>query len=69
MDPNAFCPGFKERMQDLMDIQRNLAPVDPDKPVLVAGDPEREQMRKCDEMGGIPYPRNVVNYMVRLLLN
>ena len=52
-------------MQDLMDIQRNLNPVDPDKPVLVAGDPERERIKECGDLGGIPYPRNVVDYMVR----
>lgn len=38
---------------------------DPDAPVLAAGDPERTNMKKCDEMGGIPYHINVVNYMVR----
>ena len=38
---------------------------DPDTPVLTAGDPERTNMKKCDEMGGIPYHINVVNYMVR----
>lgn len=38
---------------------------DPNAPVLAAGDPERSNMKKCDEMGGIPYHINVVNYMVR----
>lgn len=38
---------------------------DPDRPVLAAGDPERTNMKKCDEMGGIPYHINVVKYMVR----
>lgn len=37
---------------------------DPDHPVLAAGDPERSNMEKCDELGGIPYHINVVNYMV-----
>nr|CAB3262821.1 uncharacterized protein LOC100183774 [Phallusia mammillata] len=63
VDPNAFCPGFENRMQDLMDLQRDLNPSDPKKPVLVAGDPERSHMTKCDSLGGIPYPQNIVKHM------
>nr|XP_002127983.2 uncharacterized protein LOC100183774 isoform X2 [Ciona intestinalis] len=63
VDPKAFFPGFEERLQDFIDSQRNLEPSDPNHPVLVAGDPERIHMKKCDDMGGIPYPKNVVEYM------
>ena len=62
-----FVLGFEGRLQDLMDTQRNMDPVDPDKPVLVAGDPEREHIKKCEKLGGIPYPRNVVDYMVKAI--
>uniref|UniRef100_H3CSR4 Malate dehydrogenase n=2 Tax=Tetraodon nigroviridis TaxID=99883 RepID=H3CSR4_TETNG len=63
INPENFAPGFTERMSDLMSIQRGLEPADPDAPVLAAGDPERTNMKKCDELGGIPYHINVVNYM------
>lgn len=44
---------------------RIVAPqADPDRPVLAAGDPERSNIKKCEELGGIPYHINVVNYMV-----
>ncbi|XP_039253952.2 putative oxidoreductase YjmC isoform X2 [Styela clava] len=63
LNPDMFCDGFGERMQDLMDSQRNLTPSEKDKPVLVAGDPERMHIKKCEELGGIPYPTNVVDHM------
>ncbi|TWW75794.1 hypothetical protein D4764_13G0004560 [Takifugu flavidus] len=63
INPDNFAHGFNERMSDLMSIQRGMEPADPDFPVLAAGDPERTNMKKCDEMGGIPYHINVVNYM------
>ncbi|XP_070827848.1 uncharacterized oxidoreductase YjmC-like [Chaetodon trifascialis] len=63
INPENFAPGFCERMSDLLSIQRGLDPADPNSPVLTAGDPERMNMKKCDEMGGIPYHINVVNYM------
>ena len=34
--------------------------------VLVAGDPEREHMRKVDQDGGIHYHINLLSAMVRL---
>jgi hypothetical protein len=32
------------------------------KPVLVAGDPERQHVAKCELLGGIPYHVNNLNY-------
>ncbi|XP_059477786.1 uncharacterized oxidoreductase YjmC [Neocloeon triangulifer] len=55
VNPDAFAPGFTERLQDLMDYMRNLEPSDPSLPVLVAGDPERKCMAMNDKQGGIKY--------------
>ena len=43
-----------------MNTLRNAEPVDPNKPVLVAGDPEKAHMKKVDSLGGIPYHVNQV---------
>nr|XP_004563910.1 uncharacterized protein LOC101476659 [Maylandia zebra] len=63
INPENFAPGFSDRMSDLLSIHRNLNPADLDTPVLAAGDPERMNMKKCEDMGGIPYHINVVKYM------
>lgn len=41
-----------------------LLQADPDTPVMAAGDPERMNMKRCEDMGGIPYHISVVKYMV-----
>lgn len=43
--------------------------IEEDKPVLVAGDPERLNMKKCDENHGISYHGNQVKYAVSIELN
>nr|XP_020476896.1 uncharacterized protein LOC109972411 [Monopterus albus] len=63
VNPENFAPGFSERMSDLLSIQRGLDPADPDAPVMAAGDPESMNIKKCEELGGIPYHISVVNYM------
>lgn len=60
IDPNCFAPGFKDRQSEMNEILRNLTPVDPNKPVLVAGDPERNHMRMVDEQGGVQYTPNQI---------
>jgi len=41
IDPAAFGTGFNDRMSGLVDMMRNLTPIDPSRPVLVAGEPEK----------------------------
>jgi len=60
IDPKCFAPGFTGRMSELNDILRNLAPVDPSNPVLIAGDPERNHMKKVDTVGGVFYTENQI---------
>ncbi|KAM9351831.1 putative oxidoreductase YjmC [Symphorus nematophorus] len=63
INPESFAAGFTDRMSDLLSIQRGMDPANADAPVLAAGDPERMNMKKCEQIGGIPYHINVVNYM------
>lgn len=46
VDPNQFAPGFEDRMTDMNGILRGSEPADPELPVLVPGDPERNHMKK-----------------------
>ncbi|XP_064476491.1 uncharacterized oxidoreductase YjmC-like [Ornithodoros turicata] len=62
IDPTAFAPGFEDRMQDLMDTARGTEPADENGEVLVAGDPERRHMAKCDAEGGIRYHINQIKF-------
>ncbi|XP_059611852.1 uncharacterized oxidoreductase YjmC [Phlebotomus argentipes] len=58
VDPNCFAPGFSDRLTDLNRLLRDLPPSDPEKPVLVAGDPEKAHMAKVKKSGGINYHEN-----------
>lgn len=48
-----------------MDEKLNLSS-ESGKPVLIAGDPERAHMAKCDELGGIPYPQSQIDFIDQL---
>lgn len=60
MDPSFFAPGFEDRMSDLMNHCRNMDPADASKPVLVAGDPERQHISKVEKEDGITYHINQI---------
>ncbi|XP_024874808.1 uncharacterized protein LOC112456478 [Temnothorax curvispinosus] len=57
INPEAFAPGSKDRLTTLLKQLRSL-PSSGEKPVLIAGDPERQHMKKVDMDGGITYHPN-----------
>ncbi|XP_060086126.1 uncharacterized oxidoreductase YjmC-like [Ylistrum balloti] len=63
IDPGAFADGFTDRMQNLMDHNRNLEPMEAGRNVFVAGDPERQHMALCDKLKGIPYHPNQIKFL------
>ncbi|KIH51327.1 hypothetical protein ANCDUO_18588 [Ancylostoma duodenale] len=60
VDPEAFAPGFYERMQELINTLRSLPPFDDKLHVMVAGDPESKHVKLVKELGGIPYHPNQI---------
>ena len=58
INPQVFDCGSKERLSQLLTQLRELPPVDKNKPVLVAGDVERQAMKRVDREGGITYHPN-----------
>ena len=46
-------------------IKNILNKINSDKPVLVAGDPEKISMKKNDDNNGITYHINQIKYAVR----
>ena len=69
IDPDCFAPGFKDRLTDLNKIHRELKP-SPNAPgsVLVAGDPERINMRATDEAGGIKEKFYFLNLKISIIV-
>ncbi|CAG2105678.1 unnamed protein product [Medioppia subpectinata] len=65
INPEMFAPGFTNRMSELIDSCRNQEPAAGQPNVLVAGDPEREHMKKCDSQGGIAYHINQIEFAFR----
>ncbi|XP_052776241.1 uncharacterized oxidoreductase YjmC-like isoform X2 [Mya arenaria] len=62
VDPEAFAPGFSERLDDLINTCRQLEAVEGEEEVLVAGDPEKQHMSVCDMRGGIPYHEKQIEF-------
>ncbi|KAH3692817.1 uncharacterized oxidoreductase YjmC-like [Dreissena polymorpha] len=59
INPAAFEDGFEDRLGELIQHCRSL-PMSGEDPVLIAGDPERIHMAKCDKQGGILYHPNQI---------
>lgn len=60
LDPKCFAPGFTGRLSEMNNILRNLTPVDPNNPILIAGEPERNHMTRVDKVGGVKYTENQI---------
>ncbi|KAK3558217.1 hypothetical protein QTP86_013987 [Hemibagrus guttatus] len=67
LNPEFFADGFNDRMSDLLSLHRNLEPAEPQRPVLVPGDPERKHNQTCRELDGIPYSLSVVKHMQKVM--
>jgi len=59
IDPEVFGGGFPDRMSSFMHTMRNLPPVDPSKPVLAPGDPEKA-MEAAYRRDGIALHKNLI---------
>lgn len=66
VNPAFFADNFEDRLQDLINHCRTMEPIDPAKPVLVPGDPERINMKKSDVNNGIAYHVNQVKFAENL---
>lgn len=61
IDPKAFRGEgeFEDDLDDMIDALHAVPPVDPDQPVLVAGDPEKQAMAERTK-NGIPVPPSLL---------
>lgn len=66
IDPECFAPGFADRLQTYLSETRSLKPLDVDKPVLVAGDPENAHIALCQMAGGLIYDVSIVRSLEKL---
>ena len=65
INPKMFSPDSATRLQELMDHLRQLEPIDPTKPILVPGDPERLSRAHVEtvQKGAIFYtPNHIYTY-------
>lgn len=66
LDPKRFAPGFEGRLSDLLNHIRNMTPANPELPVLVPGDLERNYMAKAKRNKGIPIFPSQVESLLKL---
>ena len=55
LNPRVCGPDFASNLQQLLDTFRTLTPADPELPVLIPGDPERQSEERAGLAGGIQY--------------
>ena len=64
IDPECFAPGFPNRLQNFLNETRSLKPVDPESPILIAGDPERKNAELTEKTGGLIYGKLQLQHMI-----
>ncbi|XP_046393159.1 uncharacterized oxidoreductase YjmC-like [Ischnura elegans] len=69
LDPSAFAPHFEDRLSHLLEVIRTSQPVDPTKPILVAGDPERIHMSQVTCRGGLLYHHGLIRSLLKLAMD
>ncbi|KAI1728874.1 malate/L-lactate dehydrogenase domain-containing protein [Ditylenchus destructor] len=63
LDPECFAPNFIARIQIFLDETRDLEQSDHEKPILVAGDPERHNIKRCEKAGGLIYGKAQLQHL------
>ncbi|KAK9883889.1 hypothetical protein WA026_004827 [Henosepilachna vigintioctopunctata] len=66
INPDFFAPGFQTRMSEFMSAIRNVKPVDPNRPVRVAGDKRYNLSKTIAKFGGIKYEKSLVETLRKL---
>lgn len=55
INPRCFAPDFQFRLNQYLKMIRKTTPVDPERPVLVPGDLEKQAKEKVEKVGGLRY--------------
>ena len=67
INPDSFCGGFEDRMSALNGQMRTREKAEGEQgEILIAGDPEKAHMAKCETEGGIRYHPNLIASMNEL---
>lgn len=66
VDPECFASGFGEKLQQFLDENRELKPVDPQKRVIVAGDLSRQHLARSKSEGGLLYHKNQIESLKQI---
>ncbi|CAJ0606431.1 unnamed protein product [Cylicocyclus nassatus] len=66
IDPEAFAPGFHDRLQEFINALRGLKKENERLKVEVAGDPEKKHEKLVAHIGGIPYHPNQIENAAKI---
>ncbi|RWS19149.1 uncharacterized protein B4U80_02921, partial [Leptotrombidium deliense] len=66
LNPECFAPGFKDRMDSLINRLESQEPAVGFKEVMVSGEPEVRHENLCKKLGGIPYHQSQIDHLMEL---